>query len=121
MDAVDTGAFTPERRGVGAVPGQIRRQRSIDQPLGGVHRNLCAFFIAEIGDKTQIATGGLAARFEQFLPVVAGTTLGMMLANIPAVLVANRIADKLPVRAIRITAAVMFAALGILSIARGDG
>jgi len=82
---------------------------------------LCAFFIAEIGDKTQIATGGLAARFEQFLPVVAGTTLGMMLANIPAVLVANRIADKLPVRAIRITAAVMFAALGILSIARGDG
>ena len=82
---------------------------------------LCAFFIAEIGYKTQIATGGLAARFEQFLPVVAGTTLGMMLANIPAVLVANRIADKLPVRAIRITAAVMFAALGILSIARGDG
>ena len=57
---------------------------------------LCAFFIAEIGDKTQIATGGLAARFEQFLPVVAGTTPGMMLANIPAVLVANRIADKLP-------------------------
>ena len=82
---------------------------------------LCAIFIAEIGDKTQIATGGLAARFEQFLPVVAGTTLGIMLANIPAVLVANRIADKLPVRAIRITAAVMFAALGILSIARGDG
>lgn len=82
---------------------------------------LCAFFFAEIGDKTQIATIGLAARFEQFYPVVIGTTLGMMLANIPAVLIGDRIADRLPVRAIRITAAVVFASLGILIIARGDG
>jgi Ca2+/H+ antiporter, TMEM165/GDT1 family len=88
---------------------------------GAFTATLCAFFIAEIGDKTQIATIGLAARFEQFYPVVVGTTLGMMLANIPAVLAGDRIAEMLPVRTIRITAAVVFAALGILTLARGDG
>jgi Ca2+/H+ antiporter, TMEM165/GDT1 family len=67
---------------------------------------LCAFFLAEIGDKTQIATIGLAARFAAFYPVVIRTTLAMMLANIPAVLIGDRIADKLPVKAIRITAAI---------------
>jgi len=87
---------------------------------GAFSATLCAFFIAEIGDKTQIATVGLAARFEQFSPVVIGTTLGMLLANIPAVLIGERIAQKLPVRAIRITAAVVFAALGILTLAPGD-
>ena len=59
----------------------------------------------------------MAARFEAFYPVVMGTTLGMMLANIPAVLIGDRIADKLPVKAIRITAAVVFAALGVLTFA----
>jgi putative Ca2+/H+ antiporter (TMEM165/GDT1 family) len=84
---------------------------------GAFLSTLCAFFLAEIGDKTQIATIGLAARFEAFYPVVIGTTLGMMLANIPAVLIGDRIADKLPVKAIRITAAVVFAALGVLTFA----
>ena len=84
--------------------------------FGAFASTLVAFFLAEIGDKTQIATIGLAARFEQFYPVVLGTTLGMMLANIPAVLIGDRIADKLPVRAIRITAAAVFVVLGILTI-----
>jgi len=75
---------------------------------GAFVTTLCAFFLAEIGDKTQIATIGLAARFATFYPVVVGTTLGMMLANIPAVL----IADRLPVKAIRITAAIVFEASG---------
>jgi putative Ca2+/H+ antiporter (TMEM165/GDT1 family) len=88
---------------------------------GAFTATLVAFFLAEIGDKTQIATIGLAARFEQFYPVVLGTTLGMMLANIPAVLIGDKIADKLPVKAIRITAAVMFAALGALTLAGGGG
>jgi putative Ca2+/H+ antiporter (TMEM165/GDT1 family) len=88
---------------------------------GAFTATLCAFFIAEIGDKTQIATVGLAARFEQFYPVVIGTTLGMMLANIPAVFVGDRIAEKLPVRTIRITAAMVFAALGVLTIASREG
>jgi Ca2+/H+ antiporter, TMEM165/GDT1 family len=84
--------------------------------LGAFMSTLVAFFLAEIGDKTQIATIGLAARFEQLYPVVTGTTLGMMLANIPAVLLGDKIADKLPVKAIRVTAAIVFAALGLLTL-----
>ena len=84
---------------------------------GAFMSTLVAFFLAEIGDKTQIATVGLAARFEQVCPVVLGTTLGMMLANIPAVLIGDSIADKLPVKAIRVTAAIVFAALGVLTLA----
>jgi putative Ca2+/H+ antiporter (TMEM165/GDT1 family) len=64
---------------------------------GAFMSTLIAFFLAEIGDKTQIATIGLAARFEQFYPVVAGTTLGMMLANVPAVFLGDKLADRLPV------------------------
>ena len=88
---------------------------------GAFISTLIALFIAEIGDKTQIATVGLAARFEQFYAVVIGTTLGMMLANIPAVLLGDRIAEKLPMKAIRITAAVVFAALGVLTLAGVGG
>ena len=84
---------------------------------GAFTATLVTFFLAEIGDKTQIATIALAARFEQFYPVVLGTTLGMMLANIPAVLIGDRIADKLPVKSIRITAAVVFILLGVLTLA----
>lgn len=83
---------------------------------GAFLTTLCAFFLAEIGDKTQIATIGLAARFEQFTPVVIGTTIGMMAANIPAVLLGDRSGHKLPLRAIHITAAVVFAALGVLTL-----
>ena len=81
---------------------------------GAFVATLVAFFLAEIGDKTQIAAIGLAARFEQFYPVVVGTTCGMMAANIPAVLIGQRLADRLPVKAIRITAAVVFAGLALL-------
>ena len=82
---------------------------------------LCAFFLAEIGDKTQLATIGLAARFEVFYPVVIGTTGGMMLANIPVVLVGHRFADRLPVRVIRVAAAVVFAALAVLTLVGTGG
>jgi putative Ca2+/H+ antiporter (TMEM165/GDT1 family) len=88
---------------------------------GAFLSTLCAFFLAEIGDKTQIATIGLAARFEAFYPVVIGTTLGMMLANIPAVLIGDRMADKLPLKAIRITAAAVFATFGVLTFAGVGG
>jgi putative Ca2+/H+ antiporter (TMEM165/GDT1 family) len=83
---------------------------------GAFLTTLVAFFIAEIGDKTQIATIGLAARFDQFGAVVLGTTLGMMLANIPAVLLGDRLAGRLPLRAIRIAAALVFAALGVMTL-----
>jgi putative Ca2+/H+ antiporter (TMEM165/GDT1 family) len=83
---------------------------------GAFTTTLVAFFLAEIGDKTQIATIGLAAQFEQFYPVVIGTTCGMMLANIPAVLIGHRLADKLPVGLIRIAAAIVFTVLAVLTL-----
>jgi putative Ca2+/H+ antiporter (TMEM165/GDT1 family) len=83
---------------------------------GAFTSTLVAFFFAEVGDKTQIATVGLAARFEAFYAVVAGTTLGMILANIPAVILGDRLAGRLPLKAIRYTAAIVFAALGVFTL-----
>jgi Ca2+/H+ antiporter, TMEM165/GDT1 family len=77
---------------------------------------LIAFFLAEMGDKTQVATIALAAQFQAFIAVVAGTTLGMMIANVPAVLLGNRIADKMPVRLVHTIAAVIFAVLGVATL-----
>lgn len=77
-----------------------------------------AFFLAEMGDKTQIATVALAARFPaDFIGVVAGTTAGMMIANVPAVLVGDKLAQKLPVKVVHTVAAVIFASLGIATLA----
>jgi putative Ca2+/H+ antiporter (TMEM165/GDT1 family) len=79
-----------------------------------------AFFLAEMGDKTQIATIALAARFPaDFLGVVCGTTAGMMLANVPAVLVGGKLAQKLPVKLVHGIAAVIFAVLGVATLVAG--
>lgn len=78
-----------------------------------------AFFLAEMGDKTQFATIALAARFDAFVPVVIGTTLGMMLANVPAVLLGDRLAGRLPVRTVHVIAALVFAAIGVLALLEG--
>ena len=76
-----------------------------------------AFFLAEMGDKTQIATVALAARYPlDFIGVVAGTTAGMMLANVPAVLVGDKLAHKLPVKLVHRVAAVIFAVLGVATL-----
>ncbi|HET6220854.1 MAG TPA: TMEM165/GDT1 family protein, partial [Dongiaceae bacterium] len=77
---------------------------------------LVAFFIVEIGDKTQIATVALAARFHSLIAVTAGTTLGMLLANAPVVLFGDAIAKRLPLRIVRIVAALLFVALGLAAI-----
>jgi putative Ca2+/H+ antiporter (TMEM165/GDT1 family) len=76
-----------------------------------------AFFIAEIGDKTQIATVALAAGYSNLVAVVAGTTLGMMAANIPVVFLGNAFAAKLPMKAIHYAASALFAVLGLYFIA----
>lgn len=81
---------------------------------------LIAFFLAEMGDKTQIATVALAARFPaDFIGVVMGTTAGMMVANVPAVLVGGRLAQKMPVKLVHTVAAVIFAALGVATLVAG--
>ena len=79
---------------------------------------LVAFFLAEMGDKTQIATIALAARYADFWWVVAGTTLGMMIANVPAVIVGDRLATRLPVALVHRVAALLFLVLaGMLALA----
>jgi putative Ca2+/H+ antiporter (TMEM165/GDT1 family) len=80
---------------------------------GALAATFVGFFLAEIGDKTQIATIALAARFEMLGPVVAGTTLGMLIANVPAVLLGHSAANRIPVTPIRIVAACLFVILGL--------
>ncbi|MCC6471910.1 MAG: TMEM165/GDT1 family protein [Alphaproteobacteria bacterium] len=90
-----------------------------DRPLdrfGPFVATLVAFFLVEIGDKTQIATVALAARFPSVVAVVIGTTLGMMAANVPAVLFGDFAAGRLPMKAIRAAAAAIFAGLGVFTL-----
>lgn len=75
-----------------------------------------AFFLAEMGDKTQIATVALAARYADVVPVVLGTTLGMMIANVPAVFLGERIARAVSMRLVHGISAVIFAVLGVLTL-----
>jgi putative Ca2+/H+ antiporter (TMEM165/GDT1 family) len=77
---------------------------------------LLAFFFAEMGDKTQVATVALAAQYQALVAVVAGTTLGMMLANVPAVFIGDKLAHKLPLKLIHGVAAAIFAVLGVLAL-----
>lgn len=72
--------------------------------------------LAEMGDKTQIVTIALAARFHEFFGVVAGTPLGVMLANVPVIYLGHRFADRLPTKAIHILAATIFVVLGGLAL-----
>lgn len=83
---------------------------------------LVAFFLAEMGDKTQVATVALAAQYQALLAVVAGTTLGMLAANVPAVLLGDRIAHRMPVKLVHGIAAAIFLGLGVATLAgAGDG
>lgn len=100
------------------IPDKLDEDEEV-KPLahwGVFGTTLVAFFLAEMGDKTQIATVGLAARFDDFYPVVAGTTLGMMIANVPAVLVGNKMANRIPMKLVHGIAALIFAVLGALSL-----
>ncbi len=73
-----------------------------------------SFFLAEMGDKTQIATMALAAKYASFYWVVAGTTTGLLLADVPAVLLGDRLAGRVPTRAVHAVAAAVFAVLGLV-------
>jgi Ca2+/H+ antiporter, TMEM165/GDT1 family len=84
--------------------------------LGVFGTTFIAFFLAEMGDKTQIATVALAAQYQAVFAVVMGTTLGMMIANVPAVLLGNKIADKLPVKFVHRIVAAIFLILGVATL-----
>ena len=98
------------------VPDKIDEDEAKLAHYGVFLTTLIAFFLAEMGDKTQIATVALAARFNAMAAVVAGTTLGMMLANVPAVYLGNRIAGKIPLKLVHGIAAAIFAVLGVATL-----
>ena len=99
------------------VPDKMDDEAVDQSPRFGVFgTTVLTFFLAEMGDKTQIATVALAARYHDLLPVVAGTTLGMMIADVPAVFLGDTIARKVPMRLVHGIAAAIFAALGALTL-----
>lgn len=98
------------------VPDKLDEGEVAAPRLGVFGATVIAFFLAEMGDKTQIATVALAAQYQNFVAVVMGTTLGMMIANVPAVLAGDRIASRLPVNWIHGVAAVLFAVLGVAAL-----
>ncbi|MGJ9420188.1 TMEM165/GDT1 family protein [Massilia sp. CMS3.1] len=97
-------------------PDHIDETEATIAKFGVFMTTLLAFFVAEMGDKTQVATVALAARYTEMAMVVAGTTLGMMIANVPAVLFGERIANKVPLRLVHGIAAVMFMGLGMATL-----
>lgn len=84
--------------------------------LGVFGATFCAFFVAELGDKTEVATAALAAHYAVLIPVVAGTTLAMLAANLPAVLLGRQLARWVSLRALRWGAVVLSVALGIWTL-----
>jgi len=95
------------------VPDQLDEKPVATPGLGVFGTTLVAFFLLEMGDKTQIATVALAAKYASLVGVVAGTTAGMMLANVPAVLLGETAATKLPMRLVHRIAAAIFLVLGV--------
>jgi putative Ca2+/H+ antiporter (TMEM165/GDT1 family) len=98
------------------VPDKIDEEPRTVGRWGVFGTTLLAFFLAEMGDKTQIATIALAARYSELAAVVAGTTLGMMIANVPVVLLGDKVAAKVPMRLVHGVAALIFALLGSLTL-----
>jgi len=93
------------------LPDRLDTAPKMFNRFGAFGATLVSFFLIEMGDKTQIATMALAARFHSVLLVTAGTTLGMMIADVPAVYLGDVAANKLPLRLMRIVAALIFLAL----------
>ena len=89
--------------------------------MGVFLTTVVSFFLVEIGDKTQLAPVALAAKYHDVLVVAAGTTTGMMLANIPAVFLGHAVTRVLPINALRIAAAVLYLILGVVGIATTAG
>jgi putative Ca2+/H+ antiporter (TMEM165/GDT1 family) len=99
------------------VPDHVDESEAAARSGRGVFATtLIAFFLAEMGDKTQVATVALAAKYASTVAVVAGTTLGMMIANVPAVFLGDRLLRRMPVRLVHGVAAALFAALGIATL-----
>jgi putative Ca2+/H+ antiporter (TMEM165/GDT1 family) len=103
------------------IPDEIEEEETqVAQKLGVFGATLVTFFLAEMGDKTQLATVALAAHYANPIWVVAGTTLGMLIADVPAVFVGNRFAEKIPMKLVHGIAAAIFAVMGVLTLLQID-
>lgn len=98
------------------IPDKIDDIEDKPAKFGVFGATVIAFFLAEMGDKTQVATIALAAKYSAFYAVVAGTTLGMMIANVPAVMLGNKIIQMVSLKLVHAIAAVIFAVLGVLTL-----
>jgi len=99
------------------IPDKIEEEEThTAQRFGVFGATLITFFLAEMGDKTQIATVAMAAHYPNPLLVVMGTTLGMLIADVPAVFAGDKLADKIPMKLVHSIAAAIFAALGIATL-----
>lgn len=99
------------------IPDKIEEEEThLGKRFGVFGATLITFFLAEMGDKTQIATIAMAAHYGTPLLVVIGTTLGMLIADVPAVFVGDRLAGKIPMRLVHCVAAAIFAVLGIATL-----
>lgn len=103
------------------IPDKIEEEETlIAKRLGVFGATLITFFIAEMGDKTQIATIAMAAHYQSAFIVVCGTTLGMLIADVPAVFLGNQFASKIPMKLIHGVAAAIFALMGLLTLLKID-
>ena len=99
------------------IPDTISEEESQVKPYGAFVATTIAFFLAEMGDKTQVATVALALKYTPLWQVVMGTTLGMMLANVPAVYLGNWISSRMHIlRMVRFVAAGIFAIIGVMAL-----
>ncbi len=99
------------------IPDKIEEEETqVAQRFGVFGATLVTFFLAEMGDKTQIATVAMAAHYGTPLLVIAGTTLGMLIADVPAVFVGDKLAAKIPMRLVHAVAAAVFAVLGVATL-----
>jgi Ca2+/H+ antiporter, TMEM165/GDT1 family len=103
------------------IPDKIEEEETqVAQKLGVFGATLVTFFLAEMGDKTQIATVALAAHYAAPVMVVVGTTLGMLIADVPAVFVGNKFAAKIPMKLVHSIAAGIFAIMGLLTLLKAE-
>ncbi|TFW06797.1 TMEM165/GDT1 family protein [Oxalobacteraceae bacterium OM1] len=99
------------------IPDKIEEEETqVAKKFGVFGATLVTFFLAEMGDKTQIATVALAAHYSNPLFVVAGTTLGMLIADVPAVFIGDKLANRIPMKLVHSIAAGIFAVLGIATL-----
>jgi putative Ca2+/H+ antiporter (TMEM165/GDT1 family) len=99
------------------IPDKIEEEESLmAQRLGVFGATLVTFFLAEMGDKTQVATIAMAAHYAAPLLVVMGTTLGMLIADVPAVFAGDKLANKIPMKLVHSIAAGVFAVLGVMTL-----